>query len=154
MWTATRRALRLFGTSGLWKVIDKTHTALYRATGGVIGAHALGLSGLLLTTTGRRSGAPRTVALTYVPDGEDFVVVASNGGADRDPAWWLNLQQTPRATVQVGREVVPVVAHAADTHERARLWPKLTEWNPFYARYQELTDRPIPVVVLRRRAPE
>ena len=146
--------LKFFAESGLWKVIDKTHTALYRATGGIVGAHAAGLCGLLLTTTGRRSGEPRTVALTYVPDGDDYVVVASNGGADRHPAWWLNLERTPRATVQVGRTVVPVVAHAADPHERARLWPKLTAANPFYARYEQLTERPIPVVVLRPCAPE
>jgi deazaflavin-dependent oxidoreductase (nitroreductase family) len=154
MWATTRRLLKAFGESGLWKVINKVHTAVYRATGGVIGAHAAGLSSLLLTTTGRRTGESRTVALTYVPDGDDYVVVASNGGADRHPAWWLNLERAPRATVQVGRDVVPVVAHAADPHERARLWPKLTEANPFYTRYEQLTQRPIPVVILRPRAPE
>jgi deazaflavin-dependent oxidoreductase (nitroreductase family) len=154
MWPTTRRALKFFGESGLWKVINRVHTALYRGTGGIIGAHAVGLQSLLLTTTGRRSGAARTVALTYVPDGDDYVVVASNGGADRHPAWWLNLRETPRATVQVGRDVIPVVASVADQHERARLWPKLTEANPFYTRYEELTHRPIPVVILRPRAPE
>lgn len=153
MWATTRRALKLFGESGLWKTINKVHTAVYRASNGIIGSHAIGLLSLLLTTTGRRSGESRTVALTYVPDGDDYVVVASNGGADRHPAWWLNLERTPRATIQVGRDVIPVVAHAADQHERARLWPKLVEANPFYARYEVLTDRPIPVVILRPRPP-
>jgi deazaflavin-dependent oxidoreductase (nitroreductase family) len=149
MWAVTRRALKLVGESGLWKVINAVHTRLYRLTGGRLGHQAAGLASLLLTTTGRRSGAARTVALTYVPDGGDYVVVASNGGADRHPAWWLNLQSVPRATVQVGADVVPIVARAADPDERRRLWPKLTAANPFYTRYEELTARAIPVVILR-----
>ena len=151
MWTITRRTLKLFGESGLWKVISAVHTWLYRVTRGRIGHEAGGLASLLLTTTGRRSGAARTVALTYVPDGRDYVVVASNGGADRYPAWWLNLSALPQATVQVGPDVLPVVAHVADPEERRRLWPKLTAANPFYARYEQLTARPIPVVILRPR---
>lgn len=151
MWTVTRRALKLFGESGLWKLISAVHTPLYRVTRGLIGHRAAGLASLLLTTTGRRSGAARTVALTYVPDGDDYVVVASNGGADRHPSWWLNLQSRPDAVVQVGASRVPVVAHAAPADERRRLWPKLTAANPFYTRYEELTARPIPVVVLRPR---
>ena len=152
MWTVTRRALKLFGESGLWKVISAVHTRLYRATRGLVGHRAAGLASLLLTTTGRRSGAARTVALTYVPDGDDYVVVASHGGADRHPAWWLNLQARPDAVVQVGAARVPIVAHAALPDERRRLWPKLTAANPFYTRYEELTARSIPVVVLRPRA--
>lgn len=151
MWTATRRALKLLGESGLWKVISRLHMHLYRLTHGVIGHRAAGLASLLLTTTGRRSGTPRTVALTYVPDGEAYVVVASNGGADRHPAWWLNLEAHPDAVVQVGAATVPVVAHAATSDERRRLWPKLTAANPFYTRYALLTTRTIPVVVLRPR---
>jgi deazaflavin-dependent oxidoreductase (nitroreductase family) len=153
MWTVTRRALKLFGESGLWKVINAVHMRLYRLTRGLVGHRAAGLASLLLTTTGRRSGAPRTVALTYVADGRNFVVVASNGGADRHPAWWLNLQADPRATVQVGRDVLPVVASAATPAERARLWPLLTASNPFYTRYEELTTRAIPVVVLEPPTP-
>ena len=152
MWDVTRRALKTFGESGLWKVISRMHTWLYRATRGLIGHRAAGLASLLLTTTGRRSGAERTVALTYVPDGDDYVVVASNGGADRHPAWWLNLQAHPEASVQVGASRVPVVAHAADAEERRRLWPMLTASNPFYERYELLTARSIPVVVLRPRS--
>ncbi len=151
MWAVTRRALKLFGESGIWKVISAVHTWLYRVTRGRIGHEAGGLASLLLTTTGRRSGTKRTVALTYVPDGDDYVVVASNGGADRHPAWWLNLQTAPAAIVQVGPDVVPVVAHAADPAERQRLWPTLTAANPFYSRYELLTARAIPVVVLRPR---
>ena len=153
MWAVTRRALTLFGESGLWKVVNALHIRLYRLSHGRIGHQAGGLASLLLTTTGRRSGTPRTVALTYVPDGEDYVVVASNGGTDRHPAWWLNLEHTPEATVEVGPEVVRVSARTADAHERARLWPQLTAANPFYARYEHLTARAIPVVILQPRAP-
>jgi len=151
MWALTRRALKLFGESGFWKLINAVHTRLYRLTEGRLGHEAGGLASLLLTTTGRRSGQARTVALTYVADGRDYVVVASNGGADRHPAWWLNLESAPQATVQVGPDVVPIVAYAADPEERRRLWPKLTASNPFYARYEQLTARSIPVVILRPR---
>jgi deazaflavin-dependent oxidoreductase (nitroreductase family) len=151
MWAVTRRALKLFGERGLWKVISAVHTWLYRLTRGRLGHQAAGLASLLLTTTGRRSGTERTVALVYVPDGTDYVVVASNGGADRHPAWWLNLQAHPQAVAQVGPDVVPIVARAADPIERERLWPKLTAANPFYTRYELLTARAIPVVILRPR---
>lgn len=149
MWTVTRRGLRFFRESGLWRLVSIVHTWLYRLTRGRLGHQAAGLASLLLMTRGRRSGAERTVALTYVPDGADYVVVASNGGADRHPAWWLNLQAEPRATVQVGPDLVPIVAHAADGDERRRLWPMLTAANPFYTRYELLTARAIPVVILR-----
>jgi deazaflavin-dependent oxidoreductase (nitroreductase family) len=152
MWEVTRRTLRLFGESGLWQLVGGIHTWLYRVTRGRLGHQAGGLASLLLTTIGRRSGAERTVALTYVPDGSDYVVVASNGGTDRHPAWWLTLQARPAATVLVGPDVVPIVAHAADAPERQRLWPKLTAANPFYARYELLTARAIPVVILRPQA--
>lgn len=153
MWSVTRRALGFFRERGLWRLVNAIHIWLYRVTRGLVGHQAGGLASLLLTTVGRHSGEARTVALTYVPDGRDYVVVASNGGADRHPAWWLNLTARPEATVQVGKDVLPIVAHAADRTERARLWPLLTAANPFYARYEELTARDIPVVVLRPRRP-
>lgn len=149
MWRVTRRALTFFRESGLWRLVSVVHMWLYRVTRGRLGHQAAGLASLLLTTRGRKSGVERTVALTYVPDGRDYVVVASNGGADRDPAWWLNLQADPHATAQVGSDLVPIVAHAADPEERRRLWPMLTAANPFYTRYELLTSRHIPVVILR-----
>jgi deazaflavin-dependent oxidoreductase (nitroreductase family) len=134
---------------GLWNGFGKVHTALYRLSGGRIGARLGSQSMLLLTTTGRRSGAPRVVALSYLQDGDDLVVVASNAGSDFDPAWWLNLKRRPEATVQVGSAVRPVVATLAGAPERARLWPQLKERNPFYRRYEQRTQREIPVVILR-----
>ena len=142
------RVLKAVGESPFWRVFGKLHTWLYRVSGGSLGHSAGRIKNLLLTTTGRRSGARRTVPLAYIMDGGSYVVVASNGGSDREPAWWLNLQRTPVADVQVGHETVAVVARLAATDERARLWPVLKEVNPFYARYEQITAREIPVVIL------
>jgi deazaflavin-dependent oxidoreductase (nitroreductase family) len=101
-----------------------------------------------LTTTGRHSGRPRTATLTYFRDGGDLVVIGSFGGSDVPPAWWLNLQRDPRARVRIGGTTTKVSARAATPEEHDRLWPLVTEVNPAYARYQERTARPIPVVFL------
>ena len=154
MRSAQLRILKLVGESGLWKTVGKAHTWLYRATGGKVGYKAGKLTNLLLTTTGRKSGALRTVALHYMADGDTYVIVASNGGSDHPPAWWLNLQKTPHVTVQVGNLTTDVVAGVATPEEHARLWPKLKELNPFYGRYEQITDREIPVVVLRPARPK
>ncbi len=140
--------LKFIGESGFWRVFGRLHTRLYRLTGGRLGLKTGSLSHLLLTTTGRQSGQPRTVPLTFLPDGRRYILVASNGGADRHPAWWLNLQHQPRATVQVGAETASVLARGARPEERAELWPRLKAYNPFYGQYEQITDRDIPVVVL------
>jgi deazaflavin-dependent oxidoreductase (nitroreductase family) len=147
--SAQLRLLKRLGESSFWKNVGRVHVRLYRLTGGKVGHSAGGLENLLLTTTGRKSGEPRTVPLTYMRDGESYVLVASNGGSDRAPAWWGNLQKTPRARIQVGSETLDVVAAAAESRERARLWPMLKEMNPFYGRYEQITAREIPVVILR-----
>jgi deazaflavin-dependent oxidoreductase (nitroreductase family) len=85
-------------------------------------------------------------------DGEDFVVVASNGGADRHPSWWLNLRRDPHATVEVGSRTVGVSAREATPDEHARLWPALKAVNPFFGNYEQITERRIPVVVLHPEA--
>jgi len=103
---------------------------------------------LLLTTTGRRSGKARTTPLTFFRDGTDLVVIASNGGADRPPDWSLNLQETPRAVVRIGTDELVVTARPASGQQRERLWVVITATYAGYARYQERTTRPIPVVLL------
>ncbi|MEW6272804.1 MAG: nitroreductase family deazaflavin-dependent oxidoreductase [Thermodesulfobacteriota bacterium] len=142
------RLLKAVGESPFWKVTGRVHTALYRATGGRVGHSAGRITNLLLTTRGRRSGEERTVALAYLADGDRFVVVASNGGSDRHPAWWLNLRANPRARVEVGGRTVEVTAREATAEEHARLWPELKAVNPFYGNYERITERRIPVVVL------
>ncbi|HEX9036595.1 MAG TPA: nitroreductase family deazaflavin-dependent oxidoreductase [Ktedonobacterales bacterium] len=138
----------------LWaRVFWKAHTALYRATDGVIGHSLVIQRTLLLTTTGRKSGEPRTRAITYFSfpnlDGA-LALVASNWGSDAQPAWYFNLLVHPEAQVQLKRERFPVVARVASPEERARLWPQVVAANRQYARYQAGTSREIPIVLLRR----
>lgn len=133
-----------------WQWFGKMHGSVYRATGGILGGRLPGLALLLLTTLGRKSGLSRTSPLPYLKDAEDWVIVGSNNGLPRDPAWWLNLQSEPTAEVQVMAERFEVEARLAGPEERARLWPALVEYNPRYAHYAEKTSRQIPVVILSR----
>ncbi len=108
----------------------------------------VGMPVLLLTTTGRRSGKQRTTPLTFLRDGADLVLIASNGGADQPPDWWRNLQHNPRAVVQIVRNRSTVTARTASAEERERLWPVITATYSGYAKYQQRTTRQIPVVLL------
>jgi deazaflavin-dependent oxidoreductase (nitroreductase family) len=115
---------------------------------------------LLLTTTGRKSGLSRTNGLTYCRDRGDLIVVASNGGSDRPPAWLLNVEANPRVTVRLGRRLLRATARVADPDERAHLWPLVNRKNrglaPLFHRgvtgrydvYQRHTSRTIPVVII------
>lgn len=150
----------------LLALITRVHRWLYLRTGGRVGARAGRLRFLLLHHTGRRSGRRYTTPLLTLPDrsaesgakgasagrADRWVVVASNAGDDRDPAWWRNLQARPEAQVQMGSERVAVKARAAHGPERAELWARLLEYWPQYAAYERRTRREIPVVVLERRA--
>jgi len=130
------------------RYLGALHRVVYSASGGRIGSRIWGLEIVLLTTTGRRSGRPRTVPLCSLRDGEAFVVIASYGGLDRSPSWWLNLRQEPRATVRLGRTTREVVAREATDDERDRLWAQVTERAPGYLDYERRTTRRIPVVLL------
>lgn len=132
------------------KVTSTLNRCLYRATGGVIGSRFGKARILLLTTTGRKSGRTRTVPLLYVNDGKDFVLIASNAGDDRHPAWWLNLRSEPRGEVQIGWAKAKVIARQATAEEQARLWPSITAVYPGYDEYTKRTSRRIPVVILTR----
>lgn len=130
--------------------ITAVHRFVYRISGGRLGGRLGQRDMLLLTTRGRRSGAQRTVPLLYVPDGERYLVVASNAGDDRAPAWWLNLESDPEATVQVGVEKHAVRARRADEGEERELWPLMESSYRHYADYRRRTSREIPLVVLER----
>lgn len=134
----------------LLALITRVHRWVYRASGGRIGANLGGWRMLLLEHVGRRSGLPRITPLLYVEDGERFVVVASNAGDDRHPAWWLNLQARPEAGIQLGRDHLRVKARVATGPERERLWAKLRASYRYYDDYRERTQREIPVVILER----
>ncbi|MCC6848656.1 MAG: nitroreductase family deazaflavin-dependent oxidoreductase [Deltaproteobacteria bacterium] len=107
-----------------------------------------GLPTLLLTTVGRKSGEPRTVALVFLQHGEDMVIVASLAGYDQHPAWYLNLQADPRCRVQRDRHQTAAVARTANDAERRDLWPKLNAVLPLWGHFQSGTDRPFPIVIL------
>ncbi len=140
----TRQGMRRF----FIRAMSRTHGGIYRIGGGRLLGRVAGMPVLLLTTTGRRSGKPRTAALTYFRKGRDFVVIGSFGGSDLPPAWWLNLQHEPRANVLIGRTTFKVTARSASAEEHNRLWPLITRNHRAYARYQERTTRPIPIVLL------
>jgi len=136
----------------MMRMISGTHEFWYRLSGGLIGGRFGRAPILLLTTTGRKSGRRRTTPLVYLPDGDNMVIIASNGGAPQHPEWWLNLRAEPKAEVQVGRDVKAVVAEKADREERDRLWREVVEMYRGYDEYQRSTKREIPVVVLRPEA--
>jgi deazaflavin-dependent oxidoreductase (nitroreductase family) len=106
---------------------------------------------LLLTTTGRRSGTPLVTPLNFSRDGDRYVVIASAGGAERHPAWYLNLAANPEVTLEVGAETFQAHAHAADEPERTRLYDEQARAMPFFNAYRrQVKDRQIPVVVFER----
>lgn len=131
------------------KLITQIHRFVYTKSGGRIGANLGGIPMILLTTTGRKSGELRTTPLLSMRDGRNFVVVGSNGGSDKPPAWWLNLQAKPDAEVRFGRQSFRMRGAKASPDEAAQLWPKLEAMYPGYADYKVRTDREIPIVVLR-----
>lgn len=128
----------------------KAHIDQYVATGGEDGHFWNGVPCLLLTTIGRRSGQRRRTALIYGRDGDDYVLVASQGGAPTHPAWYRNLDANAEVEVQVGDEVFTATARTVDDTDRTRLWPRMLDLWPAYAEYQLKTERHIPVVVLHR----
>jgi deazaflavin-dependent oxidoreductase (nitroreductase family) len=127
------------------------HVRVYRETDGERGYHWRGTTILLLTTQGRTSGESRTTPLIHRTDGERWVVVASKGGAPKNPSWYENLLVNPQAEIQVKGEQVPVLSTTAQGEERERLWSLMVEVWPAYEEYQTKTDREIPVVLFSRR---
>ena len=131
-------------------LFGKEHVDRYRATDGAEGHDWEGTQTLLLTTTGRRSGDQRTTPLIYAPAGDSYTVIASKGGSDEPPAWYLNLSDNPEVEVQVKGDRFKARARTAGAEEKPELWRRMTaEW-PSYDDYQKKTDREIPVVVLER----
>ena len=134
------------------KLYGDEHVRVYRETGGKVGhAWKKGAKILLLTTTGRKTGEPRTTPLIYETDGDRYIIIASQGGAPEDPGWYRNLTKDPDVELQVWDEVFPARAHDAEGEERDRLWQLAAKQWPDYDEYVKRTDRKIPVVVLERR---
>jgi deazaflavin-dependent oxidoreductase (nitroreductase family) len=125
--------------------------AEFRARGGKVGGYHAGMQLLLLTTTGARTGQRRAVPLTYLPDGDRYVVTAGNAGSDRHPAWYHNLAANPDVTVEAGTATFKAVAVIADEAEGAALYERFAAAYPQLADYQDRTTRRIPIIVLTRR---
>jgi deazaflavin-dependent oxidoreductase (nitroreductase family) len=131
-------------------LFGKQHVDRYRETEGIEGHRWNNTQTLLLTTTGRKSGEKRVNPLIYDLHRGDYVVVASKGGSDQHPAWYLNIESNPEVEVQVWGDRFNARARTATPEERAEIWPKMTREWPAYDDYQRKTDREIPVVILER----
>ena len=132
-------------------LFGKEHVRRYQKTDGAEGYEwRKGTTILLLTTTGRRSGQARTTPLIFRPYGEAYLIVASNGGSDQPPAWYLNLESNPTVHVQIKGDRFVAHARTASPDEKPGMWHVMAQVWPDYDRYQKRTGREIPVVVLDR----
>jgi deazaflavin-dependent oxidoreductase (nitroreductase family) len=136
----------------IFKVVTRFHRAVYDLSKGRVIGKALGMPVLKLTTIGRKSGDRRTTMLTSpLMEADDVILIASFGGDDRHPAWYLNLVADPDVDVEIDGSKRPMRARVADGAERTRLWDAVTAAHANYAGYQRRTEREIPVVVLSPR---
>jgi deazaflavin-dependent oxidoreductase (nitroreductase family) len=145
--TTGRRQSKL--SIALQNMLTAMHIFLYRSTRGAIGGRMLNSPVLLLNTQGRKTGKRWTVPLLYLADGDNLVLVASNGGVPKHPGWYLNLQANPDVEIEIMGARKQVTARTATPEEKRRLWPLVTAMYPGYAQYQTITDRDIPLVLLR-----
>lgn len=133
----------------LLKGMSLVHRGILRVSGGRLGARFPGGGPIgVLTATGRKSGQRRSVALLYLPDGDQVVLVASQGGAVSDPLWYRNLESHPEVEFEIGKTSRKYHARRATAEEKAAYWPRLCAMYAPYESYQRRTDREIPVVIL------
>ena len=132
----------------LVNLVPRANVIIYRGSNGRFGAKMKDLPVLILHTVGRKSGKARQSPLLYIQDEDAYVIVGSRGGSDAPPAWWLNLQATPEATIEIKGTRRRVTAREATPDEKSAYWPRLTAGYPFYDDYQSRTARDIPVIVL------
>ncbi len=131
------------------KLVTGLHKAVFRASNGRFANRGFGMPVVELATTGRKSGKRRTTMLTSpVQDGERVVLVASWGGDDRHPTWYLNLRDKPEVELTVEGKTRPMRARTASEEEKAELWPRVVDAYKGYAQYQKRTERDIPLVIL------
>lgn len=125
----------------------RANTWIYRRSNGKLGGTVQQAPVALLTTTGRKTGEPRVSPLIYVRDSDRVVLVASRGGSDKHPLWYLNLKANPKVSVQIKDEVLPLRARDATAEERKEYWAKLVAVYPTLEDYQSWTERVIPIVI-------
>jgi deazaflavin-dependent oxidoreductase (nitroreductase family) len=145
--------VRSTATDVMMKTMNLVHRGLLAVSGGRVGSTLASMPAVQLHTTGRRSGQRRSVMLT-APIHEDgrYVLVASKGGDDRHPEWYLNLVAQPNIELTIGKETVPFTARTATAEEKADMWPRIVSVYCGYAGYQRKTDRDIPVVICEPRS--
>lgn len=139
------------GTGTDISLIGPEHVRVYRETNGETGHIWNGVTTLLFTTTGRKSGEKRTNAIIYTQVGDKYVIIASKGGSPTHPAWYLNILEDPNIEVQVKADVFQATARTAESPEREELWAEAVKAWPNFDVYQSRTDRKIPVVVIERK---
>jgi deazaflavin-dependent oxidoreductase (nitroreductase family) len=145
----TKGPARIKPKDAFFKVGTGIHRAIFNASKGRFFGKVFGMPVAKLVTTGRRSGKKRSTMLAVpITEGDRLVLVASFGGDDRHPAWYLNLQANPEVRVTIAGSTRAMIARIATEEERAELWPRITSVFEGYARYQERTERPIPVIIL------
>ena len=133
-----------------WKYFGRLHKQLYKLSGGRFGARMGWIDVALVTTTGRKTGKQRTVPIACYPYRDTVAVSASNSGMESHPAWYLNMQASPRVTVQLGRERFEAMAEAVADDERQTLWDAVVKINKHQGEYLERVEREIPLVWFRR----
>ena len=131
-------------------LLGEKHVKVYRETSGEQGYLWNGVPILLLTTTGRKSGEPRTIPIIFTPYKNSFVIIASKGGSPEHPKWYLNILDNPQVTVQVKADVFKAVTRSAQPPEREAIWAEAVKSWPNFDVYQSRTTRQIPVVVIER----
>lgn len=131
-----------------WRQGTKVHVALFRLSGGRVGGKARGAPVVLLHHIGRKSGQERVSPLLYLPDGDDVIIIASKGGAPKNPAWFVNLREMAETTIELPGEKRRVSVQVLTPEQKAEVWPRIVELYPGYAEYQERTERDIPVIRL------
>jgi F420H(2)-dependent quinone reductase len=141
-WIRNSRALAV-----VLKYFARAHIWVYRRTNGRLGARLLWFPAALLTTTGRKSGEPRTTPTLYLRDGDRVILPASFGGRAENPTWYRNLKENPMVELQIRAERRQLFARDTTDDERNRYWPRLMRIYPPYRGYREATDRVIPLVV-------
>jgi deazaflavin-dependent oxidoreductase (nitroreductase family) len=129
------------------KWMSRGNAWIYRRTDGKLGGVFQKSAVVLLTTTGRKTGQPRVSPLLYLRDGDRVILVASQGGREKNPLWYLNLKTDPKVSVQIKDEVLQLRARDATAEEREHYWPKLVAMYPSFDDYQSWTERVIPVVI-------
>lgn len=136
------------------RFIWKAHIRIYKLTAGRLGARLLDMPVLLLNSRGRKTGKTHITALSYVKDGENYILAASNGGSHRHPDWWFNLEANPLASIQVSKKSLNVRAREIKGIQRGRLWDRFVEMEKSYRRYEKSTSRRIPLIELMPEKPK